>query len=653
MTCWKRPLPVLLHLLIVIGPLVSVLSAWQLETPAGIQPPPAQAETPTVSVLVRSSSSEGKDGQVKPASVEIEVEEEGLGLVEESAATRVSLQATSFSGLIAGESTAEQVRQELGEPTTTLSQSGMLVQTYMLEPYDRVGVVLRADLLESIHVQLAEPVQIDELCKQLELPAAQGVDLPVTDGELQTRLYAKHGVSLYYLVLDGAILVQKVDFHRIRQHDLLRVAKELEHREYIRALELARISQQLDPDLAEAFAIEARVTARAGQIALALNALTRVSRLDPADNQSRLLQAQLWAQVNRRQMAIKQAREIRNNSEVAPLVRAQATLVLAELIGQAGDADAALQYFKEAIERASQAAKDTSGSDRDTAILVLIEAHRAVAREIARGEWHESEKVVAIERWLDVASELGEQLQSRQAAPVLLELEGLAARLEIQRGLQVKFDETAISEQFFQLGESLIEQSTDELFQQEVHWQIGRGLFSAARLAKDRGAFDEAIAQGMLAHKHLKAAMSPREEDLEGKALIGGISFLVGSQHAIARQDHEQAVTWYQRALPFLNHAGMENSWTRRGWHGERFVSMGLSFWKTGDRERGLELTEQGIAWVEKAVQQDGFPRRHLEVPYGNASIMYQTLGRQEQARKMAERAAELQSKGDSGVQRR
>ena len=74
---------------------------------------------------------------------------------------------------------------------------------------------------------------------------------------------------------------------------------------------------------------------------------------------------------------------------------------------------------------------------------------------------------------------------------------------------------------------------------------------------------------------------------------------------------------------------------------------------KTGDRERGLELTEQGIALVEKAVQEDGFPRRHLEVPYRNASIMYQTLGRQEQARKMADRAAELQSKGDSGLQRR
>ena len=121
----------------------------------------------------------------------------------------------------------------------------------------------------------------------------------------------------------------------------------------------------------------------------------------------------------------------------------------------------------------------------------------------------------------------------------------------------------------------------------------------------------------------------------------------------MSRQDHAQAVRWYQRALTYVAQPGMEHAWTTQGWHGDRLVSMGLSFWKTGDRERGLELTEQGIRWVEKGVEEDGFPRRYLAIPYGNIAVMYRALGRDEQARAMAQRAARLRPMDDSAVGRR
>lgn len=650
----KHGLLLLLSLLIFHGPGTRSAFAWQEETPQGEELPAASREKVTVSVLVREGQPEQVDRQVKPAAAEEPIEKQQQ---EPSAkkvpGERLVLEPTSFSGLIPGKSTVEEIRQEFGDPTSSLDQSGTLVQTYRVDPYDRVGVVVREGLLESIHLQFSVLVELEEFCQQLELPPDEGVDLPVTVIKVQERVYPERGVSLLYRTVDDSPIVQQVDFHSIRQRDFQRAARQLEETHYARTLDLVRISQRINPELAEAFAIEARVASRVGQTAVALNALTRVHRLDPGDHQSRLLQARLWAWTQRKPLAIKQAREIRNNSQVAPLVRARATLLLADLVGEVGQANAALEYFKEAITRATETARESAGKDREDAILVLIDAHRAVAREIARGDWKQEEKGEAIDRWLGVADELAQQLKSRQSAPSLLDLEGFAVRLDIQLNLQKKFDETGVIEKLVQQGESLIDESHDELTSGEVHWRIGRALFVAAQIARKRDASDQAIMHGTAAYRHLHDAASPRAEGLEGHAIAGGNSFLVGSLEAISHKDHEQAVHWYERALPHLAQPGMERHWTSRGWHGERFVSMGLSFWKVGARDRGLELTEQGLAWVEKAVKDDGFPRRHLAVPYANIGLMYQALGQEEQAREIAVRAASLQPSDDSGFQRR
>ncbi|MEE2685427.1 MAG: hypothetical protein VYB09_03890 [Planctomycetota bacterium] len=654
MVPWKRCFPVLVPLLLVLGFQPEEGAAWQqVEAPAKRESPSVTGKKATVSVLVRAPNAAGEeDQQVKPASAEEPVEVE-LQLDEEDLAAEITVQATSFSGLLPGASKIEQVQEEFGTPTSSLDQSGTLVQTYMVEPYDRVGVVLREGLLESIHLQLDGPVQLDEFCRQLELPSNEGVDFPMTDTRFLERLYPERGVSLLYRSVDGALLVDQVDIHRIRSRDFQRAAMQVEQDQYSRALKLIRISQKLNPEAAESFAVEARVAARAGQTALALNALTRVRRLDPDDNESRLLQARLWAQTSRRQMAIKQAREIRNNSQVNPLVRAQATLVLADLVGEAGNVDASLQYYNEAIDRATMAAKETGGSERDAGILVLIRAHRSVAREIAHGDWKKEEKLEAIGRWLDVADQLAAQLQSRQAAPLLLKLEGLASRLEIQLELKEEYDETVVARQLAEHVELLSEQSSDVLTNKEVHWRIGQALFAAAQLARQRGAHEQAIVHGAAAYHHLETADSPRQDDLAGKALVGGVTFLVGSEQAVSLQNHEEAVLWYERALPYVGQPGMEKTWTTQGWHGERLVSMGLSFWKTGDRKRGLELTEQGIDWIEKAVEEDQFLRRYLAVPYGNAAVMYRALGQEDQARLMAQRSASLRPEDDAPVERR
>ena len=80
------------------------------------------------------------------------------------------------------------------------------------------------------------------------------------------------------------------------------------------------------------------------------------------------------------------------------------------------------------------------------------------------------------------------------------------------------------------------------------------------------------------------------------------------------------------------------------GWHGERMVSMGLSYWKEGNRPKGLNLTKRGIQWIERAVQLQEFSNQNLKIPYNNLAIMYRALGQPQEAGKISD-AAEALSK--------
>ena len=73
-------------------------------------------------------------------------------------------------------------------------------------------------------------------------------------------------------------------------------------------------------------------------------------------------------------------------------------------------------------------------------------------------------------------------------------------------------------------------------------------------------------------------------------------------------------------------------------------VSMRLSYWKEGNRPKGLNLTKRGIQWIERAVQLQEFSNQNLKIPYNNLAIMYRALGQPQEAGKISD-AAEALSK--------
>ncbi len=117
----------------------------------------------------------------------------------------------------------------------------------------------------------------------------------------------------------------------------------------------------------------------------------------------------------------------------------------------------------------------------------------------------------------------------------------------------------------------------------------------------------------------------------DNRYLLGRLYFRLGAIHALGDKNHRLAVGWFDKALPLLEPtpAGQKIDLGR---HGESLVTMGVSYWETGKREKAVDLSQQGVALMEQAVKQGTLPRAALRVPYSNLAAMHRQLGQTAEA---------------------
>jgi tetratricopeptide (TPR) repeat protein len=124
--------------------------------------------------------------------------------------------------------------------------------------------------------------------------------------------------------------------------------------------------------------------------------------------------------------------------------------------------------------------------------------------------------------------------------------------------------------------------------------------------------------------------------------LLGRLYFRLGAIHAIRDEDHAGAVVWFEKAVPLLDKPIPPEALPDLGRYGETFVSMGVSYWKTGSRKKAIDLTLKGIKLMEQAVAKGTLERSALAIPYGNLAAMQRQIGAAEEAAKSDEMAAKL-----------
>jgi tetratricopeptide (TPR) repeat protein len=256
-----------------------------------------------------------------------------------------------------------------------------------------------------------------------------------------------------------------------------------------------------------------------------------------------------------------------------------------------------------------------------------------------------------VPKWLLRATELADEFISRDHGDALLRLHIYRTTLAAYAELKGNFDASLASEEALEDARQLIAQASDPLYKQQIERVLGETLLHSAKIERTRGRFETAMRYANNAIALVEKANDHDQLTDHDRYLKGQLYVLVGSLYAVHKQDHQEAVTWYEKASPLLGGQAISPLVNARE-HGEIQVSMGLSHWETGEHQKAVSLTQQGAELMKQAVQQGTLQMEALAVPYGNLATMHSKLGNQEHSRKFAELAAKLEQPGDEATRR-
>ena len=205
-----------------------------------------------------------------------------------------------------------------------------------------------------------------------------------------------------------------------------------------------------------------------------------------------------------------------------------------------------------------------------------------------------------------------------------------------------RLDASKLSEKTLTLGRRLIADCDDPLRKQQLKWELAVALHDAVIVAHTRGKQREALRYGELGLAYAQKGGERRLND-QTEYLIGQYCFRIGTVHAVLGGDHAKALSWYRRATARLTKPAPPSVRADVGQQGEALVSMGVSYWQEGEKDKAIQLTEQGVNLVEKAVADGAIQREALAIPYRNLASMHEELGNDVKSQDYAEMAGKIQ----------
>jgi len=554
------------------------------------------------------------------------------------------VEAASFNGVTLGVATKEDVAKAWGQPEDASVANGSLVQLYSLKPFKQVEVSYTDGKVSSIVVRFDRSFPAAAVAKQLDLSSIRPVLVSNDVGEVLGLAYPERGVLFAFdpstepgkaSMQVPQIILEPISSEPfvLRAETTLKTRCDLSRRDLEQAL-------ALEPGNARAHWLLSRVLGATEQREKAVVAATEAVRLAPDDAQYRVTRAQLLARTGHLPEALREAKKAAETSENRPHVGARAVCLVGDLVasGPKPDFKKALDLHTQAIQLAGPLASNPHPAIRVAAKEVLIDAHLGAAHDIAWGEWKQKSKAVA--RWLERAATVADDLVKNEGGSREQLFRVHVRTLAAYVGVRGEIDPEPAVKALVETGEELIADAYAPGRKAQLQWELGMAMYDAVQICQMRSDSDSALKYGEAAVAYL-SAVGEASTSRNSTLLLGRLYFRLGAIHSLNNRDHKAAVAWFDKAVPLLERPASKDAIANLGRHGESFVSMGVSYWETNQREKAVELTQKGIKWMEQAARQGTLDRSGLAVPYSNLAAMHRKLG----AADLADRFQELASR--------
>ncbi len=620
-----------------IIPFSSVISLAAL-TVACLAPMPgmAQVVVPEAEPSVIAVAPKAEDAALQPVPDPLGADPADLGPVE--------IEVASFKGVTPGQSTAEEVEASWGAPKQVQRRDDTLMQLYAVEPFDRVEVRYFRNTISSIVVRFQEPFPVNPVAQQLGMANVRPVLVSDELGAILGQAYPERGVLFSFAPSsaddNGARKVSEIILEPITADPfVLRAETNLDSNYRACRMDLEQ-AIELQPSNARAHWLLCRALTAMGEFDKAVAAGGKAVKLRPSDPQYRVTRAQILGQSGKLEEAIQEAKQAVALGEKRPHIKARALCLAGDLMasGPKPDYGQAIQHHMEAVITAEPLAASRHPAIRRAAKEALIDAHLGAAYDVAWGKWQQKER--SVNRWLDGAKDWADDLvandQGSRKYRFRVGTRGLAACV----GMRGALDPRPWAEEVIRVGEALIAASEDPFRKAQLQWDLGMALYDALQIYQMRNEHDTALKFGELAIEYLEKGNRQRLS-ATSNYLLGRLYFRLGAIHAIRDENHRVAITWFDKAVPLLKKPIPQEARADLGRHGEAFVSMAVSYWQSGQRDKAVDLTHTGVKLMEEAVKQGLLTAEALAVPYNNLASMLRHLGEDDEAdgfQEMAER---------------
>ncbi len=547
----------------------------------------------------------------------------------------VEIEAASFKGVTPGVTTLEEVTNTWGAAKEISKQGNRLAHLYAVEPFDRVEVTFFDEKVASVVIRFHRAFPAGAVAEQLELTDVRPVLVSNDLGEILGQVYPERGVLFSFEPSDkpgtASMKVPQIILEPVTAEPFVLRAETNLDTHYQASRNDLEQALELQPGNARAHWLLSRVLMATDEFDKAVTSIGRSVQIEPGNAKYRVTRAQILGQVGQLAEAIRDAEKAVQTSQKRPHVKARALCLIGDLTasGATPDYKRAIQFHMEAIKVAMPLAADRHPALRLAAKEVLINSHLGAAHDIAWGNWKEKEK--AVERWLSRASTFAEDLIESDGGNPEHRFRVSTRALAACVGVRGKMDPGIWTKAALKIGEELIATTDDPVRKAQYQWDLGMALYDALQIYQMRNEHDQALKHGEWAIEYLEK--SNRQDRLGTTSYqLGRLYFRLGAIHAVRDNNHRVAITWFDRALPLLKKPIPKEAFSDLGRHGETFVSMGVSYWESGRRDRAVELTRIGIDLMQQAVKQGSLDESALAIPYSNLASMQRQLGHDEEA---------------------